>query len=161
MIKKAKKKPVEIEYIQYKGIKESKQEIFDWTNGKAHDFYDLTTFYIRFGIDTLEGVLVVSENDYVVKGVQGEFYAVKPDIFKQTYDILENNKYKENDILEVKEKAKSFDEIKEYTLDKIEMLTTRQEFAQDSNDFEYFGNLLTAFKAVKYKINDLERSSDE
>lgn len=58
-------------------------------------------------------------------------------------------------------KAEAFDEIKEYTLDKIETLTTRQEFAPNSNDFEYFGNLLTAFKAVKYKISDLERGSDE
>lgn len=66
-----------------------------------------------------------------------------------------------NDMAETKRKAEAFDEIKEYTLDKIEMLTTRQEFAQDSNDFEYFGNLLTAFKAVKYKISDLERGSDE
>lgn len=65
-----------------------------------------------------------------------------------------------NDMVETKRKAKAFDEIKEYTLDKIEMLTTKQEFAQDSNDFEYFGNLLTAFKAVKYKISDLERGSD-
>lgn len=65
-----------------------------------------------------------------------------------------------NDMVETKRKAKAFDEIKEYTLDKIEMLTTKQEFAQDSNDFEYFGNLLTAFKAVKYKISDLERGID-
>lgn len=62
---------------------------------------------------------------------------------------------------ELKHKAQAFDEIKEYTLDKIEMLTTRQEFAPNSNDFEYFGNLLTAFKAVKYKMIDLERGSDE
>ena len=66
-----------------------------------------------------------------------------------------------NDMAEVKRKAEAFDEIKEYTLDKIEKLTTRQEFAPNSNDFEYFGNLLTAFKAVKYKMNDLERGSDE
>lgn len=58
-------------------------------------------------------------------------------------------------------KAEAFDEIKEYTLDKIETLTTRQEFAPNSNDFEYFGNLLTAFKAVKNKMIDLERGSDE
>lgn len=89
MIKRAKKKPVEIEYIQYKGTKESKQEICDWTNGKAHPFYDEVNFDILFGIDTLEGTLVVSEGDYVVKGVQGEFYAVKPDIFKQTYDFID------------------------------------------------------------------------
>lgn len=88
MIKKAKKKPVEIEYIQYKGI-ENKQEICDWTKGKAHSFYDDANFDILFGIDTLEGTLLVSENDYIVKGVQGEFYAVKPEIFKQTYDFID------------------------------------------------------------------------
>ena len=62
---------------------------------------------------------------------------------------------------DAKRKAEAFDEIKEYTLDKIEMFTTRQEFAPNSNEFEYFENLLTAFKAVKYKISDLERGSDE
>ena len=66
-----------------------------------------------------------------------------------------------NDMQNVKRKAEAFDEIKEYTLDKIEVFTTRQEFAPNSNEFEYFGNLLTAFKAVKYKISDLERGSDE
>lgn len=59
-----------------------------------------------------------------------------------------------------KEATAAFDEIKEYTLDKIETLTTRQEFAPNSNDFEYFGNLLTAFKAVKNKISDLECGND-
>ncbi|RIO64193.1 hypothetical protein BUZ34_03065 [Staphylococcus haemolyticus] len=66
-----------------------------------------------------------------------------------------------NDMAEVKRKAEAFNEIKEYTLDKIETLTTRQEFAPNSNKFEYFGNLLTAFKAIKYKISDLERGSDD
>lgn len=65
-----------------------------------------------------------------------------------------------NDIADIKSKAEAFDEIKEYTLDKIETLTTRQEFASNSNEFERFGNLLTAFKAVQYKIINLERGSD-
>lgn len=66
-----------------------------------------------------------------------------------------------NNMIELKKKVDAFDEIEEYTLDKIEHLTTRQEFAPNSNDFEYFGNLLTAFKAVKNKMIDLERDSDE
>ncbi|MDU6246461.1 MAG: hypothetical protein E6618_09395 [Staphylococcus warneri] len=131
MVKKAKKKPVEVEFIQYKGTK-NKKEVFNWTNGKVHDFYDEVNFDILLGIDTLEGVLVVSENDYVVKGVQGEFYAVKPDIFKQTYDILENNKYKENDISEIKEKAKAFDEILDINIDKDELLS--EEYIEKVND---------------------------
>lgn len=41
---------------------------------------------LRPGIKTLEGTMVIGENDYVIKGVQGEFYPCKPDIFKATYE---------------------------------------------------------------------------
>ena len=37
-------------------------------------------------IKTLEGVMTAVTGDYIIKGVQGEFYPCKPDIFKQTYD---------------------------------------------------------------------------
>ena len=37
-------------------------------------------------IDTLEGGHVVCVGDYIIKGVQGEFYPCKPDIFEQTYE---------------------------------------------------------------------------
>ena len=40
----------------------------------------------RYYIDTLEGQMTVKEGDYIIKGVQGEFYPCKPDIFKQTYE---------------------------------------------------------------------------
>ncbi|MEV5924494.1 hypothetical protein AB0L32_09375 [Micrococcus luteus] len=66
-----------------------------------------------------------------------------------------------NDIADIKRKAEAFDEIKEYTLDKIETLTTRKELASNFNNFEYFGNLLIAYKNVENKINDLERGSDD
>jgi hypothetical protein len=37
-------------------------------------------------IKTLEGWLTVSPGDWIIKGVQGEFYPCKPDIFEQTYE---------------------------------------------------------------------------
>lgn len=37
-------------------------------------------------IDTLEGVMTVKIGDYIIKGVKGEFYPCKPDIFEATYD---------------------------------------------------------------------------
>ena len=37
-------------------------------------------------IKTLEGIMTISENDYIIKGVCGEFYPCKPDIFEQTYE---------------------------------------------------------------------------
>ena len=39
-------------------------------------------------ISTLEGVMQVNPRDWVIRGVQGEFYPCKPDIFAETYEIL-------------------------------------------------------------------------
>lgn len=57
---------------------------------------DLTVF-LRIGnvkvleekveIQTLEGVLTGSPGDYIIQGVQGEFYPCKPDIFEMTYEV--------------------------------------------------------------------------
>lgn len=41
-------------------------------------------------ISTLEGILHASVGDYIIKGVNGEIYPCKPDIFNKTYEILEN-----------------------------------------------------------------------
>ena len=43
-------------------------------------------------IDTLEGVHIVSDGDWIVTGIKGEKYPVKPDIFEMTYDPVEENK---------------------------------------------------------------------
>ncbi|WP_422804225.1 hypothetical protein [Streptococcus sp. FT1-55] len=40
-------------------------------------------------INTLEGNMLASFGDYIIKGVQGEFYPCKPDIFADTYEIVE------------------------------------------------------------------------
>lgn len=41
---------------------------------------------IVMAIPTLEGVMTANENDYVIKGVKGEIYPCKPDIFEATYE---------------------------------------------------------------------------
>ena len=40
----------------------------------------------RLCIGTLEGVYIVSWNDYIIQGIKGEIYACKPDVFEMTYD---------------------------------------------------------------------------
>lgn len=40
-------------------------------------------------IETLEGPMTVNHGDYIIKGVQGEFYPCKPDIFDKTYEIID------------------------------------------------------------------------
>jgi hypothetical protein len=40
-------------------------------------------------IKTLEGVMLANAGDYIIKGVAGEFYPCKPDIFEATYEVVE------------------------------------------------------------------------
>ncbi|MBE7377703.1 hypothetical protein INS19_02280 [Staphylococcus haemolyticus] len=86
-VKKARKKPVEIEFIQFSDINSAK-DISHWGGGKikhkvSHKF-NIGYMYI----ETLEGTMTASLDDYIVKGVDGEFYTVKPEIFKKTYEVL-------------------------------------------------------------------------
>ncbi|MBC3134727.1 hypothetical protein [Staphylococcus warneri] len=85
-IKKAIKKPVEIEYIQYTG--DNEKELIEWSKGRVNLSYD-DEFNTVFGVATLEGFLEVYKDDYVVEGVHGEFYPVKPDIFEKTYEVID------------------------------------------------------------------------
>lgn len=62
---------------------------------------------------------------------------------------------------DAKRKAEAWDKLKEYVLDRNEAFSDRKDFAQSPQQFEYFENLSTAFKVIKTKMNDLERSSDE
>jgi hypothetical protein len=41
-------------------------------------------------IPTLEGLLLGRQNDWIIKGVKGEFYPCKPDIFEQTYEEVKD-----------------------------------------------------------------------
>lgn len=86
-VKKARKKPVEIEFMQFSDIN-SVEDISSWAEGKikhkvSHKF-NIGYMYI----ETLEGTMTASLGDYIVKGIDGEFYPVKPDIFEQTYEVL-------------------------------------------------------------------------
>ena len=84
MINKYRKKPVVIEAIQFT----------DETKGMCHNFvrcntsagFDKVSGLPELKIQTLEGVMTASIGDYIIKGVNGEFYPCKPDIFLKTYD---------------------------------------------------------------------------
>ena len=87
---KFRKKPVVIEAIQFDGTINSMLEIeavfpslvSNNSNWKAHE--------VRFWkIWTLEGGLEVSKGDWIIKGIKGEFYPCKPDVFEMTYDCVD------------------------------------------------------------------------
>lgn len=78
MIKKYRKKPVVIEAIQWNGS--NFKEIKDFCKKSIIDQN------LNLLIETLEGDHYAKEGDYIIKGVNGEFYPCKPDIFEKTYD---------------------------------------------------------------------------
>lgn len=87
------KKPVTIEAVRFDGLNPTEIKDFVGENCKVK-IYDneVTTPVARIVIHTLEGDMKVSKGDYVIKGVKGEFYPCKPDIFEQTYESVETRK---------------------------------------------------------------------
>lgn len=77
------KKPVVIEAIQYTG--RNLEEIVLWS--KAPEIIEEFTGGLE--IHTLEGVMRADVGDWIIRGVKGEFYPCKPDIFAATYDAID------------------------------------------------------------------------
>ena len=84
------KKPVEIEAIQFNG--NNTQEIEDFI-GKRLRVQNLLVYgkdIYSIDIETLEGIMRAEPNDWIIKGVKGEFYPCKPDIFEMFYEKIES-----------------------------------------------------------------------
>ena len=84
---KYRKKPVVIEAIQFDGT--NSEDILDFMGD--HEDIDGCSFVMgeNVFIPTLEGTMTANVGDYIIKGVNGEFYPCKPDIFDKTYDKVE------------------------------------------------------------------------
>lgn len=80
---KYRKLPVEIEAIQWLGSNFIEIDNFITV---YHETYPSQNKLI---IETLEGNMEASYGDYIIKGVNGEFYPCKPDIFDKTYEVVE------------------------------------------------------------------------
>lgn len=97
---KYRKKPVIIEAIKWDGSHKSTKDILNLmgqnvsTDTITQAKFDEYVFYSNkegLLINTLEGKLRASVGDYIIKGIQGEFYPCKPDIFEKTYELIETN----------------------------------------------------------------------
>lgn len=90
---KYRKKPVEIEAIQWDGLNlsEIKSFVGDSLQYEVNDAAyqaGVAPPVINMCIHTLEGDMEVSKGDFVIRGVHGEFYPCKPDIFELTYEPI-------------------------------------------------------------------------
>lgn len=79
---KYRKKPVVIDAVQWNGRNEI--DISKFIGGNL-EMGDETLF-----IQTLEGKMEASVGDYIIKGIKGEFYPCKPDVFEKTYEPVDD-----------------------------------------------------------------------
>ena len=92
---KYRKKPVVIEAVQWNG-NSNRQEIEEFTGAILKCELESETAYVAgvappffsLFIPTLEGEMKAMPYDYIIKGVNGEFYPCKPDIFNKTYEAV-------------------------------------------------------------------------
>lgn len=103
---KFRKKPVVVEAIQWTGS--NLEEIRNFVGSDLIENYiehfDIERTLIKqtlagIAINTLEGTMMVNYGDYIIKGVNNEFYPCKPDIFHETYENLidKNGEYEVKD----------------------------------------------------------------
>jgi len=84
---KYRKKPVVIEAEQF--TEQNADRAFNFIRCNCYPDTD-SNGNKTIKIQTLEGEMTATLGDFIIKGVQGEFYPCKPDIFEQTYEKLED-----------------------------------------------------------------------
>ena len=92
MINKFRKRPVVIEAIHYGGCPIEVRDVKAFVGNALSPFPPPDAPAGTLQIKTLEGWMNVSPGDFIIKGVAGEFYPCKPEIFYRTYDELKDGK---------------------------------------------------------------------
>ena len=89
---KFRKKPLVIEAIQYRPHYNCHEVNMFITGDRMWDREPcVETENDEWAIETLEGTMWAQPGDWIIKGVQGEFYPCKPDIFEATYEIVKED----------------------------------------------------------------------
>lgn len=85
------KKPVVVEAVQFDGSVQTANRVLAWIGNAGVDAKRANARDPEAGIfiQTLEGKHLARPGDWIIKGVKGEFYPCKPDIFAATYEAVE------------------------------------------------------------------------
>ena len=89
---KYRKKPVVVEAMQFTGSSTSVNLVESWMSSGVEpspSFMSTQDLGRVINIETLEGIMEATMGDWIIKGVNGEFYPCKPDIFAATYERVE------------------------------------------------------------------------
>ena len=84
------KKPVEIEAWEF--TREALKSDDSWVRLYGNELHLISQYagkVIYIEIDTLEGTMRANHLNYIIEGVNSEFYPCKPDIFEQTYEKVQ------------------------------------------------------------------------
>lgn len=88
---KYRKKPVVVEAMQWNGNNLYECLCFMNCDKKQPEPYNIShNAKNEIAIQTLEGTMIASVGDYIIRGVNGELYPCKPDIFEKTYEVVED-----------------------------------------------------------------------
>ncbi len=79
-------KPVEIEAVEWDGTNEGYEEVCQFMTGKYVESLGVAVLLIR----TPEGDMRATVGDFIIKGMEGEFYPCKPSIFNAKYEAIED-----------------------------------------------------------------------
>lgn len=91
MIKRFRKKPVVVEAMKWDGKDKTFIELQTFTDYQIENPEGNTIY-----IPTLEGDMLIGLGDWVIKGINGEFYPCKPDIFEATHEEVIQDEDKRN-----------------------------------------------------------------
>jgi len=91
-VAKYRKKPVVIDAFQWTGGPDQTEDpewIVEAIKNRSVRFARIDELDVTMMIDTLEGTMSARIGDYIIRGIQGELYPCKPDIFERTYELIE------------------------------------------------------------------------
>jgi hypothetical protein len=65
-------------------------DAFQWKVEMGEETYPVKQKFVGYVIETLEGDMIVNDGDWIIRGIKGEYYPCKPDIFEATYEKVED-----------------------------------------------------------------------
>ena len=86
---KYRKKPVVVEAVRWINTNGSTVEVMEFMHGSIDSILINPAEGDHLLIETLEGKIRADVGDWIIKGVKGEFYPCKPDIFEATYELAD------------------------------------------------------------------------
>ena len=151
---KYRKKPVEVEAVQFDG----KTESIEWISQQLSVDARLLKSSERLIIETSKGIKKVAIGDYIIKDINGELNTYKPDIFQKTYEKIEDD-----DLLN--EKPIFFEDLKNgytkaYTKSDIDMLIEDNKRLKEELFMERTKNEAEIYSEVSELKRQLDTSNE-